>query len=330
MITLAGCGAATEYVTLESDGGYYRNQVASQTVRDQIRESFQSIRRLQNTVMYRTYFFEPNLEIRESQLEDLDFESASANTNVESVTNAGTAMVIYNDGYKALIVTAAHTVTHPEMIIHYAGDSSSRADNIVEAVSVRVSVNRFVITDNGIVSLEIVSVDDRKDIALLMSKSELRDDFNLNVTQIPPGNINRLDWSDIIYAVGYPRGVQMVTQGVASLSSHPNRSLALDVNINRGFSGGAVFAVRTDGSGLEWMGMITSAMGERDTYLVPEDLIDTEYNPEIPYMGNIYVKNRPVIYYGIAYAVDVSEIESFIRENQSELRRRGIELSEIL
>jgi S1-C subfamily serine protease len=123
--------------------------------------------------------------------------------------------------------------------------------------------------------------------------------------------------------MGYPRGVQMITKGVASLSNHPHRSLVMDLNINRGFSGGIVFALRSDGSGMEWVGMITSAMGERELYLAPEDGIQTDYNPEIPYRGESYVKSRPVIYYGISYAVDINEISRFIQENRNLLRSRG-------
>lgn len=330
VLLLIGCAKSIEYTVVEQNEGYYKNAAGSQEIKNQLEKGFDSVRRLQNSVMYRTYQINPELRVQRTDLEGIDLESISVGSNVETISNAGTAKVLYNNGNKAMLLTAAHVVTQPDTIYHYTENRFGAESNRVEAVSVLVSMNRFVITDNGIVGLEVIAVDESKDLALLVTTSELREQFNLRVSSIPPGNYNELGWSDMIYAAGYPRGVQMVTQGVVSLSNHPNRTLVFDLNVNRGFSGGAVYVVRSDGSGLEWIGMITSAMGERESYISPEELYNTEYNPEIPYEGALYVKSRPTIYYGIGYGVDVSEIETFIRNSQRELRRQGISLSRIM
>jgi S1-C subfamily serine protease len=326
-IVMQGCGSRQLVTESSARDGYYKNSAATDRFRSQVEQGFQSIRRLQHTVMYRTYLFDPDQTITRSQIGAFKFENVAVATEVESVSNAGTATVLSNNGLKAVFLTAAHAVTRADTVLHfYDVDTGSTGDR-VEAVSVKVSENQFVIADNGIVGLDLVVSNQNKDLALIISNEPIEEQYNLEPLNLDPGRFDDVEWGDMVYAMGYPRGVQMITQGVASLSNHPHRSLVMDININRGYSGGAVFAVRADGSGLEWVGMITSAMGERELYLAPEDDIQTEYNPEIPYRGNIYVENRPMIYYGIAYAVDINEIRRFIRENANELKRRGGSIS---
>lgn len=326
-VVIHGCGSHRTIVERSVSDGFYKNSAVSDRFRSQVEEGFESIRRLQNTVVYRTYVFNPEQTITRSQIGAFKFENVAVDSGVESVTNAGTATVLSNNGLKALFLTAAHTVTRPDTLIHFYNLDTDSPGDRVEAVSVKVSEHQFVIADNGIIGLDLVASDRNKDLALLISNEVIEEEYNLEPISLESGRFDEVEWGDMVFAMGYPRGVQMITQGVASLSNHPHRSLVMDLNINRGFSGGVVMAVRADGLGMEWIGMITSAMGERELYLAPEDGIQTEYNPDIPYRGDIYVKNRPVIYYGIAYAVDIDEINRFIRNNSTQLRVRGASVS---
>ena len=318
-----GCGTQQVMTERNSGDGYYKNNAHSDRFRQQVERGFESIRRLQNTVMYRTYLFNPNQTITRSQIGSFNIENVAVASEVESVTNAGTATVLSNNGIKTVFLTASHTVSRPDTVIHfYDLDTGSPGDR-VEAVSIKMSEHHFVIADEGIVGLDLVASNRSKDLALLISNESIEEQYNLEPIALDPGRFEEVEWGDMVVAMGYPRGVQMITQGVVSLSNHPHRSLVMDLNINRGYSGGIVFALRSDGSGMEWVGMITSAMGERELYLAPEDGIQTEYNPEIPYRGEAYVKSRPVIYYGISYAVDINEISLFVQENRNLLRSRG-------
>jgi hypothetical protein len=321
--TIFGCGTQQVVTDRDTQDGYYKNSTNSENFRRQVERGFESVRRLQNTVMYRTYLFNPDQTITRSQIGSFRIENVAIASEVESVTNAGTATVLSNNGIRAVFLTAAHTVSRPDTVIHiYDMDTDSPEDR-VEAVSVKISETHFVIADNGIVGLDLVATNRNKDLALLISNEAVEDQYNLRPIALNPGEFSEVEWGDKVIAMGYPRGVQMITEGVASLSNHPHRSLVMDININRGFSGGIVLSPRADGGRMEWIGMITSAMGERELYLAPEDEIQTEYNPEIPYRGEIYVKNRPVIYYGISYAVDIDEIRIFVGQYAGELRRRG-------
>jgi len=321
--SIYGCGTRQVITEGNAGDGYYKNNAQTDRFRQQVERGFESVRRLQNTVMYRTYLFNPNQTITRSQIGSFNIENVAVASEVESVTNAGTATVLSNNGIKAVFLTASHTVSRPDTVIHIYDIDTGSPEDRVEAVSIKISENHFVIADAGIVGLDLVASNRSKDLALLISNEPIEEQYNLDAIALDPGKFNEVEWGDEVVAMGYPRGVQMITKGVASLSNHPHRSLVMDLNINRGFSGGIVFALRSDGSGMEWVGMITSAMGERELYLAPEDGIQTDYNPEIPYRGESYVKSRPVIYYGISYAVDINEISRFIQENRNLLRSRG-------
>ncbi|MCC5905505.1 MAG: trypsin-like peptidase domain-containing protein [Balneolaceae bacterium] len=330
LLVFSSCRTVQEVEIRERmDDGYYQNHVQSDLVRQQIKESFNTVRRIQSNVSYRTYQFYVDDMPFESQLQDVDFAEVAAESSVDNHSTAGTAIVLSQQRGRVALLSAAHTVSFPDTIWHYGDGISVAGDQQVEAVSVRENINQFVFTDDGIEMLEFILADPRRDLAVMRSQASIGSDANLMPLNLTIGNFEQLDWSDMVYAMGYPRGVKMVTQGTASRSEHPIRRLVMDISINRGFSGGAVFAVRSDGSGLEWVGMITSAMGEQETYLAPEVQHDDEYNPDLPYEGTVYVRTASRIHYGITNAVDVDQIRDFLSENLDELRARGVSVPDI-
>jgi hypothetical protein len=170
--------------------------------------------------------------------------------------------------------------------------------------------------------LDLVANDINRDLAI-MTNSESEESL-MRPLSLPIGRSDELGWGDIVYALGYPKGAKMVTMGTASRSDHPTRSILIDASFNRGFSGGGLFAVRNDGSGLEFIGVITSALGESETYLAPQTIDTEEYDPDVPYTGDMFVRTAPRINYGITNAVDTEEVMEFLRENQDRLNDAGL------
>lgn len=318
-----GCTTVETSTVDEFDTGYYQNHALSPHVRSQIKESFEAVRRIQSSVIYRTYHFPLNQMPTVSEIQDIvQLDEIAIESTSGSHSTAGTAVVISISNQMALLLTAAHVVLLPDTLYHFSDVQANPENSRVAAVSIAQSKNQFVFTDRGIEMIELLAHDSRRDLAIMKTVSDISN-TDLKTLSISRGNPNRLDWTDVVYATGYPRGVQMVTRGIASRSEHPVRRITLDLSINRGFSGGAVFAVRNDGSGLEWLGTITSAMGEREYYLVPADMPVEEFNPELPYSGNIFVRSAPRIYYGITNAVDIDEMRVFLRDNRSILIGHG-------
>lgn len=304
-----GCRSSNVVVTQFTDDGYYRSSSGSSQIRDQIRESFSAVRRIQSNSIYRTYYFSPEQLPSEDELAGAEFGSIALFSDVDTHSTAGTAVILSIERGRALLLTAAHVISFQDTILHYSDEMAT----LVEAVSVKESVNQFIFTDKGITMFEPIVADFRRDLAAAVTTTSVTD-TDLRALSLPPGNAERIDWGDVAFAVGYPRGVQMVSSGVISLSDHPVRKFTMDFSINRGFSGGALFAVRNDGTGLQWVGTITSAMGEREYYLGPADPLNREYRAGQPYSGELIIRSSPRIYYGIANATDIDQVRQFLRE----------------
>lgn len=312
-LMVTGCGSTSHTTRPAEYESYYAGVAGIYSVHDQIESGFRSVRRIQNNAIYRSYFFPVGAEIREADLREMILEDFELETSVDTHSNAGTATVIFNNSRQALLLTAAHTVSQPDTLLHFMEGSDGNLEEWIEAVSVKVSENRFVITDNGIVSLEIVGVDLNKDLALLITSAGFGNRDRLQVLELPAGDFEKIEWGSQIVALGYPRGIQMISSGVISRTSHPHRTLLADLNINRGFSGGIVSSVNTETGNLEWIGMITSAMGENLTYITPEKAARADYDPDIVYRGDLYIGNHRLIHYGIGYGVHIEDIKEFVQ-----------------
>lgn len=317
-----GCSGVREINVGGDDRGYYKNHLQSQALRDDIDEGFRSVVRIQNNVIYRTYqFYVDEMPLR-TELEGVDFADVAIESYLDDESTAGTAIVLSERRGKYAMLTASHAVFYPDTIWHYGSDSENAEDRYVQAVSVRESVNYILINERGVIRLELAANDSNRDLAV-MTNSEAEENL-MRPLSLPIGQSDELDWGDIVYAMGYPKGAKMVTMGTASRSDHPIRSILIDASFNRGFSGGALFAVRNDGSGLELVGIITSALGESETYLAPETIQTEEYDPDVPYTGEVFVRTAPRINYGITNAVDTEKVLEFLRENEDQLNDLGL------
>lgn len=322
LFIIVGCSGVRETTgdVEYTDRGYYKNHVNSELIREQIEDGFESVVRIQNNVIYRTFQFYVDDMPLESELKGQDLDNIAVGSYLDDQSTAGTAVVLSNFRGKYTLLTAAHTVFYPDTIWHYNSEEGAR----VEAVSIRQSSNHFVLVERGIIKLEFVLHDSRRDLAIMTNSSNDVDGL-LTPLSLPMGNSERLGWADLVYALGYPKGAKMVTLGTVSRSDHPTRSIIIDASFNRGFSGGAIFAVRNDGAGLEWMGIVTSALGENEIYLAPEKVdANEEFNPDIPYNGEIFVRSTPRINYGITNAVSIKEIQEFFSENEDRLNDSGM------
>jgi len=284
--------------------------------------------RVQNNVSYRTYIFdEDDYPTRDEVSEQGAFQFTDQ-TVMDFHSTAGTGVIISDHGNRIALITASHIVTFPDTMWHYSPQQAELDDPGVVAVSIRQSTTHFVHSDYRMIPFELLMRDSNRDLAVLYRDMEPDETSELKPLQTVPGQSAELDWTDKIYAVGFPQGMRMITSGMVSdVRISARRSLIMDASFNRGFSGGAVFAVRTDGSGLEWVGMVTSASAEEEHYLAPEPLHQQEYKPDFSYDGPVYVQSSRRINYGITYATDIEEIRAFINENSTELESAGIQVA---
>ncbi|CAN5392711.1 hypothetical protein BH23BAC3_BH23BAC3_17450 [soil metagenome] len=305
----------------------YLSATGSDFMRNEIKKGIQSVKRLHNTVIYRTYLFDVNDLPTHVELTDTEFRLRAVQTRMDHQSNAGSALILKNSGGISVLLTASHTVTFPDTVWHYVEYTGPEPNHEVEAVSVRETLSHYLIGSHGVYDFEVEVNDPTRDLAFLSVSWDHDTRPRLSPLELQAGRSRELDWTDQVYAIGFPQGTEMVTRAMVSISGNtPRRSFVLDASFNRGFSGGAIFAERGDGAGMEWVGMVSSASAEREEYLVPERIYDEEFRPELEYTGAIYARRSQRINYGITYAVGIDHIKDFYNENRNELRRRGITL----
>lgn len=331
VLLFTGCSTSDSIVYEENETYYYKSSTGSDLIREQIKESFKSIKRVQNEGVYKTYYFEGGNLPRQSDLRDADLEDVAGYSEFETHSTAGTALTISNTRGQTALLTAAHIVSFPDTLWQFGDESIPGFEDRVTAVSIKESVNHFVYSDDQIIVFDVVVTDSDRDLAVLKrDMAENRALTSLETLSIPPGNAGRMDWTDMVYAVGYPKGVQMVTRGMLSKASfNPRRRLILDASFNHGFSGGALFAVRSDGSGLEWVGLVIMASAEREQYIAPEKIPGVEYAPGRAYDGTLFVESSYRLNYGITFAIDINEIGNFFSDYEEELRDENIRIPRI-
>ncbi|MFU8813175.1 MAG: S1 family peptidase, partial [Balneolaceae bacterium] len=318
-------------VTEQPETSYYASDPGSDLVRKQVNEAFRSVIKLQNTVVYRTYLFPVDRLPTQREAETGNLRELAAEMIFDDHSTSGTAIVLHNRDGKTGALTASHIVSFPDTIWNYHRTHRRGGQRLVEGVSIKHSESHYVIDTRGVAGFTVAANDERRDLALIVH--DWGDDERgpaVTTLRIRPGERGRLDWMDRIYALGYPKGFQMVTRAMVSdFSSSPRRSFVLDASFNRGFSGGPLFAVRADGTGLEWVGIISAAHAESEYFLAPDQSAVDDLLVDELYEGPVVMRRENRINYGITFAVGMDDIVSFFRENASTLRSHDMMLPTI-
>jgi S1-C subfamily serine protease len=322
---LAVSCTTTEHTFVEiTDDSLYRSHTQSEFLTKQIDESFKSVKRILSTVFYRTYQFDIESPPLKSQVRNADLNQLALQTTTDNHSSAGSAVVLARSSERVGLLTAAHVVTFQDTIWHYVKGYGREGNVPVEAVSVKERLNYFVYGQEDIGLFELVVSDTNRDLALLSTRLGAGDDSDLVPLSVKPGDSNQLDWADLVYALGYPKGYRMVTSGIVSRQATPRRQgFVVDASFNRGFSGGIVFAVRNDETVFEWVGVLTSAAADVEYILTPGHIPAEDYDPDLEYTGAMYVSRQARINYGITHAVSIEEVKEFFRENERVIRRNG-------
>jgi S1-C subfamily serine protease len=330
IVVLSSC-TTTELSFVEiTDDSLYRSHTQSENLSNQITENFRSVRRIQSTVFYRTYQYDPENPPLESELRGMDLSELAIQTVTDNHSSAGTALVLSKTPDRVGLLTAAHVVTYPDTVWHHVRGYEPGTNSPIEAVSVKENISYFIFGHEQIGSFELIVSDNNRDLAFLSTRLGAGSDSDIVPLSSPAGNSEQLEWADLVYAMGYPKGYQMVTTGIVSQNMTPNRrGFIIDASFNRGFSGGVVFAVRNDRTEFEWVGILTSAAAEVEYLLTPGYIREDDYDPEIEYTGSIYVNRIPRINYGITHATGINEIKDFFSDNLREIRRNGFSTNEL-
>ena len=289
-------------------------------------DALPSVRMLSSVAYYRqASFASPNGWSADRPITDRVWRAADTVTTF-SQSVVGTGTVLQGSLNRLALLTCAHVVTFEDTIKTYFIVNDEPVG--IKAFAVKVNQRNYVADIPGAGSLEVLARNDHDDIAIVGQTIDT-EGMMIPVFSLPPGRGGDLTWGSFVYVVGYPVGLRMVSTGIVSQPERDDQNAFLtDVVFNRGMSGGAVLAARSEGSSLEWVGIVTSSSANTEYVLEPdvENLREDLHSRE-PYEGEIYARRIQRIRYGVTIAVSIDAIRKLAQENRVSLQRRGYRLN---
>jgi hypothetical protein len=327
LIILSACAERSFkaiYPTLSD--GHYDSEFPYRNCSKQLSEISKSIHKIDCLVFYQTYLFNEKDQVSEIDLTSKDILDLSIKGEVITKSVIGTATTIYYDHERVALLSCAHVLNFKDTVISYY-DSDKDAHKYIQSIAIKSRQQNIVAGLPSFGSLEILAMDEENDIAILGKEIDYIE-TKIPVFKYPSGKSEELEWGSFVYVMGYPMGFQMITKGIISSPDRiKNGSILIDAVFNRGFSGGLVLAIKDGVPNFEMVGMARSASANVQEYFSPGAREkDNIPNPNIPYIGPVYLKTKEEINYGITYAVPIEFIKAFYKKHQEDLKKRGYQL----
>lgn len=312
--------------------GKYDSEYPQRSFSPDLEKILQSVRKIITSAYYVSYHF---------QLKDSMTVEKAAATNLSKVSfsrsyytrNAGgTATLLSKGQQRYLFLTCAHVLDFPDTTYFFYPKETGELTKYIHSVAIKVRQNNQ-IPEFGEVT--IIASDREADLALVgfQFKKDVVTDKPPLMDLIPPltvklGNPKDLQWGSLLYLIGFPQGLKMITTGITSIpDDKPDRKILTDAPFNPGASGAIVLALR-DGEVLELVGIANAVSAEDEQYLVPET--GKEWDPTVSFYGNSFVRKRKLINYGITFVIPVNQLISFLNQHREEIISRGYFLPDMM
>jgi hypothetical protein len=318
------------YPTLSD--GKYDSEFPYKSCSAQLEKISKTVRKLSAIAYYKSYVMAEDSQVTEDDIHHKDYLKKAVSEVFYNNSVIGTATVIQYTGRTITLLTCAHVVDFADTVITYFTTGEGKPTAYVQSVAFKQRQDNFIadLPERG--QLEILLMDKKRDIALLGTRFTSDRHYPIPVFDYPLGKAKTLEWGSFVYLMGYPKGYQMVTEGIVS---QPNRdsdgSFLVDALFNKGFSGGIVLAIKDGVPNFELVGIANSVSADYEYVMSPpENISRTGYNSRIPYHGEIYVEFNKVINYGITFVISMESIQTSIQENESVLLDKGYDLSSLV
>ena len=304
----------------------YTSVFPNNEVSDELESIIKSIKMINNITFYKRYEFQNGL-ITAKNLNDKNLLDKSFLISNVNQTSAGTSTIISKNGSNIALLTAAHIISSPDTVIGYYTKDGIRTEFIASiAIKVRQQIYADLPEGGG---LRLVAKDDKSDIAIVGNSFAGISPLRAPVLRVDFGSAKELKWGSFVYIFGFPMGNKMVTRGiVSSPNKGKNGRFLVDANINKGSSGGLVFAIRGESPNFELVGMVSAVPAEKEFVLAP-------YKPKnaqnlvggVEYSGKMEIKRLVQIKYGIGKIVSIEMIRDFFRKHKEEILKKGFDLN---
>ncbi len=323
MIFYSGC--TTTITKIEKNilkDGKYDGEFPYADATGTFEEILNSVKLINSMAFFETYVFDRAQNIRFNKKDFEKIKKRAVEVEHFHDTFSGTGTVIYSDNEHALLLTCAHLLNFPDTTVTYFVNDDGTFSGYVESIIIKVKQTNFLPELSDGIVVNILAKDDDLDLALVGNTFSPPNLMKLHTLNFPIGNPAELNWGSLVYLFGYPLNNKLITRGIVSKPLKKKTDyFLLDAVINRGFSGGPVFAIRDGVPNFEFVGIIRSTFAEKRFLLKPSD--QESYTPNIPYEGKIYVKRDYKFKYGVSKVIPVNVIAEFIKSNKDVLIRKG-------
>lgn len=309
--------------------GRYDSEFPSQNVSGYLERIAESVKMISTIAYYRTYDFPEEKEIRLSDLTPTFFEEHEGDVTYVTRSMSGTATAIHYADKHIALLTCAHVVAFPETVITYFIGRDRRATEFIKGVAIREKQTNYVglLPEGG--EVEILCIDKGSDLAIVGRRFDVEPPISPAVFPYPLGDSGELGWGTFLYLFGYPSGQRIVTRGIVSNPNKDKRAgFLVDAVFGGGFSGGIAIALRDGPPHFELVGVMKIASA-RSFFIVtpPRDDSGAEYDPSVPYRGDIYVERHTDIEYGVTQAISTESILNLLATHRDQLQSRGYRIA---
>ncbi|MEW6653214.1 MAG: serine protease [Bacteroidota bacterium] len=329
-LLLISCSSSSIYDSVYpalNDGKYdsefpYRNSSA------QLEEISSSVRMINSIAFYTSYVFPDGSRFLRRELPSIDFRKKAINEVSFSRTASGTATIIDVTNGAVVLLTVAHVVSFPDTLYSYFVNPDGSASSFVQSISIKSRQTNYIpnLPDNG--ELDVIAQDRTLDVALLGRKFDVKDVIGIHPFNYTWGSSTELEWGSFVYVFGFPMNYKMISKGIVSSPSKDKNTFLIDAVFNRGSSGGIVLGIRDGVPNFELVGLVRSVPAEFEQTLRPfaKDN-DFEFNPMIPYKGEIYVEKEQVLRTGITKVLGIEVVKEFIVKSKQQILNKGFTLN---
>ncbi len=321
LLLLYGC--TTNVITLKKailTDGKYDGDFPYADATPSLEKILSSVKLINSMAFFEAYIFSEDQKIKFDEKNFTEIKKSALEVEHFHETYSGTGTVIYTDDKRALLITCAHVLDFPDTTVTYYLNEDGTPTGNVESIIIKVKQTNFLPELSDGIVVNILAKDKDLDLALVGNKFDRLNLMKLHVLDFPIGKPEELNWGSLVYLFGYPLNNKLITRGLVSKPRNEKADYFLiDAVVNKGFSGGPVFAIRDGIPNFELVGIIKTTFAEKRFLLKPSD--QKSFNPDIPYKGNLYVKRDYKYKYGVSKVIPINKVKEFIAKNKNILTR---------
>ncbi len=332
LFTTLSCSSSSLYDRIYPalNDGQYDSEFPYRNSSRQLEEVSGSIRLINSIAFYTSYVFDVTSKFRASEVSKINLSKAAVEQINFNRTASGTSTVIFEDQGTVALITVAHIVSFPDTIISHFINPDGSFSQFVQSVSIKTKQTNYIpdFPDNG--EVDIILIDKVKDIALLGRHFSFNKTISMPVFKYPWGKSSELEWGSFVYVFGFPMNYKMISKAIVSSPGKESHTFLIDAVFNRGYSGGIVLGIRDGVPNFELVGLVRSVPAEYQYTIRPlAKEQDFDFNPMLPFKGDVYVDREQVLRTGITKVIGIEIVKDFIIDNKKELMEKGYILKDL-